>query len=198
MVYFQNCSQPTSFLPSQRAPVTSWGRSPPTPSSPETSETSGPASSTYTSLVIKNGRLAPLKWCVYCVQHYSSVTYQSRSILWGLCVRSHVICYLRENYFKNWKCTLMAKISFHSRNLKSQCMFTSESFPPLNYNAVETPHEGVLDVLLALPHPFLLVLSVLFGAKWLVMARLVANCINNVFWNELLSRVVRFRQFDNQ
>ncbi|XP_040051070.2 adhesion G protein-coupled receptor D2 isoform X3 [Gasterosteus aculeatus] len=39
---------------SERAPVTSWGRSPPTPSSPETSETSGPASSTYTSLVIKN------------------------------------------------------------------------------------------------------------------------------------------------
>ncbi|XP_062418293.1 adhesion G-protein coupled receptor D2 isoform X3 [Pungitius pungitius] len=37
-----------------RAPMTSWGRSPPTPSSPETSETSGPASSIYTSLVIKN------------------------------------------------------------------------------------------------------------------------------------------------
>ncbi|KAM6944415.1 adhesion G protein-coupled receptor D2 [Lycodopsis pacificus] len=52
---FTNCSQPTSFLPCQRAPVTSWGRSPPTPSSPETSETSGPPSSTYTSLVIKNG-----------------------------------------------------------------------------------------------------------------------------------------------
>ncbi|XP_062418291.1 adhesion G-protein coupled receptor D2 isoform X2 [Pungitius pungitius] len=51
---FTNCSQPTSFLPSQRAPMTSWGRSPPTPSSPETSETSGPASSIYTSLVIKN------------------------------------------------------------------------------------------------------------------------------------------------
>ncbi|XP_069557575.1 adhesion G protein-coupled receptor D2 isoform X2 [Brachyistius frenatus] len=51
---FTNCSQPTSFLPSQRAPVTSWGRSPPTPSSPETSETSGPTSSTSTSLVIKN------------------------------------------------------------------------------------------------------------------------------------------------
>ncbi|XP_068460615.1 adhesion G-protein coupled receptor D2 isoform X2 [Clinocottus analis] len=51
---FTNCSQPTSFLPSQRAPITSWGRSPPTPSSPETSETSGPPSSTYTSLVIKN------------------------------------------------------------------------------------------------------------------------------------------------
>uniref|UniRef100_A0A8D2ZE91 Adhesion G protein-coupled receptor D2 n=2 Tax=Scophthalmus maximus TaxID=52904 RepID=A0A8D2ZE91_SCOMX len=51
---FTNCSQPTSFLPSQRAPVTSWCRSPPTPSSPETSETSGPPSSTPTSLVIKN------------------------------------------------------------------------------------------------------------------------------------------------
>ncbi|XP_038559048.1 adhesion G-protein coupled receptor D2 isoform X2 [Micropterus salmoides] len=51
---FTNCSQPTSFLPSQRAPITSWGRSPPTASSPETSETSGPPSSTSTSLVIKN------------------------------------------------------------------------------------------------------------------------------------------------
>ncbi|XP_055360447.1 adhesion G-protein coupled receptor D2 isoform X2 [Betta splendens] len=37
-----------------RAPATSWGRSPPTPSSPETSETYGPVSSTSTSLVIKN------------------------------------------------------------------------------------------------------------------------------------------------
>uniref|UniRef100_UPI003AAA3395 adhesion G protein-coupled receptor D2 n=1 Tax=Centroberyx gerrardi TaxID=166262 RepID=UPI003AAA3395 len=51
---FTNCSQPTSFLPSQRVPATSWGRGPPTPSSPETSETSGPPSSTSTSLVIKN------------------------------------------------------------------------------------------------------------------------------------------------
>ncbi|KAM7392103.1 hypothetical protein PAMP_022738 [Pampus punctatissimus] len=51
---FTNCSQPTSFLPSQRAPITSWSRSPPTPSSPETSETSGPSSSTFNSLVIKN------------------------------------------------------------------------------------------------------------------------------------------------
>lgn len=51
---FTNCSQPGSFLPSQRAPVTSWGRYPPTPSSPETSETSGPSSSASTSLVIKN------------------------------------------------------------------------------------------------------------------------------------------------
>ncbi|MED6285838.1 hypothetical protein CHARACLAT_033312, partial [Characodon lateralis] len=54
---FTNCSQPTSFLPSQRAPITPWSRSPPTSSSPETSETSGPFSSTSTSLVIKNGRL---------------------------------------------------------------------------------------------------------------------------------------------
>ncbi|XP_037536700.1 adhesion G-protein coupled receptor D2 [Nematolebias whitei] len=51
---FTNCSQPTSFLPSQRAPITSWSRSLPTPSSPETSETSGPTCSTSTSLVIKN------------------------------------------------------------------------------------------------------------------------------------------------
>ncbi|XP_058491570.1 adhesion G-protein coupled receptor D2 [Solea solea] len=51
---FTNCSQPTSFLPSQRAPITSsWCRSQPT-SSPETSETSGPPSSTSASLVIKN------------------------------------------------------------------------------------------------------------------------------------------------
>ncbi|KAM6930225.1 adhesion G protein-coupled receptor D2 [Xenentodon cancila] len=51
---FTNCSQPTSFLPSQRAPVPSWSRSPPTPSSPETSDTSGPITSTSMSLVIKN------------------------------------------------------------------------------------------------------------------------------------------------
>ncbi|CAJ1068723.1 adhesion G-protein coupled receptor D2 [Xyrichtys novacula] len=51
---FTNCSQPTSFLPSQRAPITSWGRGALTPSSPETSETSGPPSSTSTSLVIMN------------------------------------------------------------------------------------------------------------------------------------------------
>ncbi|XP_054628908.1 adhesion G-protein coupled receptor D2 isoform X3 [Dunckerocampus dactyliophorus] len=51
---FTNCSQPTTFTPSQRAPKTSWDRSPPTPSSPETSETSGPPSSICTSLVIKN------------------------------------------------------------------------------------------------------------------------------------------------
>ncbi|KAM4578211.1 adhesion G protein-coupled receptor D2 isoform 2-T2 [Fundulus diaphanus] len=52
---FTNCSQPTSFLPSQRAPIISpWSRSPPTSSSPETSETSGPFNSTSTSLVIKN------------------------------------------------------------------------------------------------------------------------------------------------
>ncbi|XP_067087954.1 adhesion G-protein coupled receptor D2-like, partial [Osmerus mordax] len=53
---FTNCSQPISFLPSQRTPVMSWAHSPPPPSSPETSDTSGPASftSTSTSLVIKN------------------------------------------------------------------------------------------------------------------------------------------------
>ncbi|TMS03410.1 Adhesion G-protein coupled receptor D2, partial [Larimichthys crocea] len=68
---FTNCSQPTSFLPSQRAPITSWGRSPPTPSSPETSETSGPTSSTSTSLVIKNGHciwrdfIVPCKDSIY-------------------------------------------------------------------------------------------------------------------------------------
>ncbi|GLD52451.1 adhesion G-protein coupled receptor D2 isoform X1 [Lates japonicus] len=51
---FTNCSQPASFLPSQRSQITSWCHSPPTPSSPEISETSGPHSSTSTSLVIKN------------------------------------------------------------------------------------------------------------------------------------------------
>ncbi|XP_024132115.1 adhesion G-protein coupled receptor D2 isoform X2 [Oryzias melastigma] len=51
---FTNCSQPNSFLHSQRVPVSSWSRSPPTPSSPETSETSGANSSTSMSLVIKN------------------------------------------------------------------------------------------------------------------------------------------------
>ncbi|XP_032434484.1 adhesion G-protein coupled receptor D2 isoform X2 [Xiphophorus hellerii] len=54
---FTNCSHPTSFLPSQRVPTTSWSQSPPTSSSPETSETSGPLSSTSTSLVIKNESL---------------------------------------------------------------------------------------------------------------------------------------------
>ncbi len=86
-MYFQNCSQPTSFLPCQRAPITSWGRSPPTPSSPETSETSGPPSSTSTSLVIKNGRLHNLGlMCACCVWHalYSSINYDARGdILWG-------------------------------------------------------------------------------------------------------------------
>ncbi|XP_026042536.1 adhesion G-protein coupled receptor D2 isoform X1 [Astatotilapia calliptera] len=51
---FTNCSQPTSFLPSQRTPITSWGHSLPTTSSPETSETSVPAGTTSTSMVIKN------------------------------------------------------------------------------------------------------------------------------------------------
>lgn len=52
---FKNCSQPTSFLPSQGAPATTWVCSPLTHVSQETSETSRPSSSTSTSLVIKNG-----------------------------------------------------------------------------------------------------------------------------------------------
>ncbi|XP_057688940.1 adhesion G-protein coupled receptor D2 [Corythoichthys intestinalis] len=51
---FTNCSQPTTFVPSQRVPIRSWDRSPLTPSSPEISETSGAPSSSSTSLVIKN------------------------------------------------------------------------------------------------------------------------------------------------
>lgn len=51
----KNCSQPTSFLPSQGAPATTWVCSPLTHGSQETSETSRPSSSTSTSLVIKNG-----------------------------------------------------------------------------------------------------------------------------------------------
>ncbi|XP_075903106.1 adhesion G protein-coupled receptor D2 isoform X2 [Nelusetta ayraudi] len=51
---FTNCSQPTSFLPSQGAPATTWVCSPLTHLSQETSETSRPSSSTSTSLVIKN------------------------------------------------------------------------------------------------------------------------------------------------
>ncbi|CAB1321772.1 unnamed protein product [Coregonus sp. 'balchen'] len=51
---FTNCSQPISFLPSQRGPAQSWTHSLPRPSSPETSENSGPGSTTSTSLVIKN------------------------------------------------------------------------------------------------------------------------------------------------
>ncbi|KAM6965370.1 adhesion G protein-coupled receptor D2 [Aplochiton taeniatus] len=51
---FTNCSQPISFLPSQRTPASSWAQNLVPPSSPETSETSGPPSSTSTSLVIKN------------------------------------------------------------------------------------------------------------------------------------------------
>ncbi|KAL0979571.1 hypothetical protein UPYG_G00186700 [Umbra pygmaea] len=49
---FTNCSQPISFLPSQRGPTQSWIHSLPRPSSPDTSEISGPGSTT--SLVIKN------------------------------------------------------------------------------------------------------------------------------------------------
>ncbi|XP_077418661.1 adhesion G protein-coupled receptor D2 isoform X3 [Vanacampus margaritifer] len=54
LVYAVYNSEPTTFIASQRAPIRSWDRSPPTPSSPETSETSGPPSSSSTSLVIKN------------------------------------------------------------------------------------------------------------------------------------------------
>ncbi|KAJ7994042.1 hypothetical protein DPEC_G00261840 [Dallia pectoralis] len=50
---FTNCSQPISFLPSQRGPAQSWTQIKPPSSSPETSEISGPGS-TSTSLVIKN------------------------------------------------------------------------------------------------------------------------------------------------
>ncbi|XP_030622035.1 LOW QUALITY PROTEIN: adhesion G-protein coupled receptor D2 [Chanos chanos] len=52
---FTNCSQPISFLPSQRTPAVPWAHSLPPPSSLETSESSGPApSTTSSSLVFKN------------------------------------------------------------------------------------------------------------------------------------------------
>ncbi|XP_023859140.2 adhesion G protein-coupled receptor D2 isoform X2 [Salvelinus sp. IW2-2015] len=51
---FTNCSQPISFLPSQRGPAQTWTHSLPPPSSPETSDISGPGSTTSTSLVIKS------------------------------------------------------------------------------------------------------------------------------------------------
>ncbi|XP_014027118.2 adhesion G-protein coupled receptor D2 isoform X1 [Salmo salar] len=51
---FTNCSQPISFLPSQRSPAQTWTHSLPPPSSPETSDISGPGSTTSTSLVIKS------------------------------------------------------------------------------------------------------------------------------------------------
>ncbi|XP_077081071.1 adhesion G protein-coupled receptor D2 isoform X2 [Siphateles boraxobius] len=51
---FTNCSQPISFLPSQKSPSASWVHSLPTLSSPESSESSTPASAN--PLIIKNER----------------------------------------------------------------------------------------------------------------------------------------------
>ncbi|GAA6068763.1 adhesion G-protein coupled receptor D2 isoform X1, partial [Tachysurus ichikawai] len=51
---FTNCSQPISFLPSQKTPGASWVDSLPTPSSPESSSSSHMTNSTASSLVIKN------------------------------------------------------------------------------------------------------------------------------------------------
>ncbi|XP_063049872.1 adhesion G-protein coupled receptor D2 [Engraulis encrasicolus] len=52
---FTNCSQPISFLPSQRTPVSFWAQSLPSPSSLESSEASYPnTSTTSSSLVFKN------------------------------------------------------------------------------------------------------------------------------------------------
>ncbi|KAI1900655.1 hypothetical protein AGOR_G00052150 [Albula goreensis] len=51
---FTNCSQPIGFLPSQRTTTASWTHSVPMPSSPETSDTSGPGSTSCGSLVIRN------------------------------------------------------------------------------------------------------------------------------------------------
>ncbi|KAL2092421.1 hypothetical protein ACEWY4_012219 [Coilia grayii] len=52
---FTNCSQPISFLPSQRTPTAFWAQSLPIPSSLESSESSCPATSTTSSsLVFKN------------------------------------------------------------------------------------------------------------------------------------------------
>ncbi|XP_057212538.1 adhesion G-protein coupled receptor D2 isoform X2 [Triplophysa rosa] len=50
---FTNCSQPTSFMPSQKSPSESWVHSLPTHSSPDNSESSTPMSR---SLVFKNER----------------------------------------------------------------------------------------------------------------------------------------------
>uniref|UniRef100_A0A8C1GGL4 Adhesion G protein-coupled receptor D2 n=1 Tax=Cyprinus carpio TaxID=7962 RepID=A0A8C1GGL4_CYPCA len=53
---FTNCSQPISFLPSQKSPSASWVHSLPTRSSPESSESSTHiTTSTANSLVLKNG-----------------------------------------------------------------------------------------------------------------------------------------------
>ncbi|KAG7332011.1 hypothetical protein KOW79_003845 [Hemibagrus wyckioides] len=51
---FTNCSQPVSFLPSQKTPGASWVDSLPTPSSPDSSSSSHMTNSTASSLVIKN------------------------------------------------------------------------------------------------------------------------------------------------
>ncbi|XP_026801517.3 adhesion G-protein coupled receptor D2 [Pangasianodon hypophthalmus] len=51
---FTNCSQPISFLPTQRTPGASWVDSLPTPSSPESSSSSHMTISTASSFVIKN------------------------------------------------------------------------------------------------------------------------------------------------
>ncbi|XP_016384428.1 adhesion G-protein coupled receptor D2-like [Sinocyclocheilus rhinocerous] len=54
---FTNCSQPISFLPSQKSPSASWVHSLPTHSSPESSKSSTPiTTSTANSLVFKNER----------------------------------------------------------------------------------------------------------------------------------------------
>ncbi|XP_043103819.1 adhesion G-protein coupled receptor D2 isoform X2 [Puntigrus tetrazona] len=54
---FTNCSQPISFLPSQKSPSASWVQSLPTHSSPESSESSTPiTTSAASSLVFKNER----------------------------------------------------------------------------------------------------------------------------------------------
>lgn len=50
---FTNCSQPTSFMPSQKSPSASWVHSLPTPSSPDCSEGSTPIPN---SLIFKNER----------------------------------------------------------------------------------------------------------------------------------------------
>lgn len=49
----QNCSQPISFLPSQKSPSASWVHSLPTLSSPESSESSTPMSAN--PLIFRNG-----------------------------------------------------------------------------------------------------------------------------------------------
>ncbi|KAI4900826.1 hypothetical protein NFI96_024928, partial [Prochilodus magdalenae] len=51
---FTNCSQPISFLPSQKTPGASWADSLPTPSSPESSSSSHVTNSTSSSLIFKN------------------------------------------------------------------------------------------------------------------------------------------------